>query len=79
MVMYRWKIKKILYRNLPSQYMYILWDLCSSESEYKQISQSSTHDINTKVKLDKWKNYRIENNLPITEDLDDDIDMEYYV
>ena len=71
--------KEILYRSLPTNKISILWNICSSESEYKQIAQINTMNKRGRDILSRWKNYRIENNLPITEDLDDDIDMEYYV
>lgn len=71
--------KQTLYRSINSRYMYILWTICSSESEFKQIAQIQHIGSNEKRKINDWKNYRIENNLPITEDLDDDIDVEYYV
>ena len=70
------KDKQILYKSLHGDAKHILWDICASESEYRKIVPKNG---GTQYEVDAWKNYRIKNNLPITEDLDDDIDMEYYV
>lgn len=71
--------KQLLYKSLGSRCMHVLWNICSSESEYKEIVGANNWNDSSFGNFYHWKNYRIENNLPITEDLDDDIDMEYYV
>jgi hypothetical protein len=68
--------KKTLHKSLRPNDMHILWDICSSESEYREIV---AHAARPSQVINTWKNYRIKNNLPITEDLDDDIDMEYFI
>lgn len=70
------KDKQTLYKSLYGDTRHTLWDICASESEYRKIVPKNK---NTYQVVNSWRNYRIENNLPITEDLDDDIDMEYYV
>lgn len=71
--------KKILYMGLRGENKELLWDYCSSENEYRSLIPKSTRGAKRQEFVNAWKNYRIKNNLPITEDLDDDIDMEYYV
>lgn len=71
------KDKQTLYKSLSSDTKHILWDICASESEYKEIM--GYNNSLGRSAFYNWKNYRIKNNLPITEELDDDIDMEYYV
>lgn len=72
--------KEILYRSLPPQHNSIFWTVCSSEEEFKKITQIDHIGPNEKHMINNWKNYRIKNNLPIiTEDLDDDIDIEYFI
>lgn len=71
--------KKNLYMGLIGKYKELLWDHCSSESEYRGLIPKDHGRVRIQEFVNAWKNYRIENNLPITEDLDDDIDMEYYV
>lgn len=70
------KDKQTLYNSLNNSKKSIFWDICSSESECREIVSKNER---SEYAVDDWKNYRIKNNLPITEDLDDDIDMEYYV
>ena len=71
--------KKNLFSALRGAQKELLWDHCSSESEYRKLIPRKYGSEKTQEYLNDWKNYRIKNNLPITEDLDDDIDMEYYI
>ena len=70
------KDKETLYKSIGNKNKSILWNVYSSESEFREIVSKNG---GSKYQVQSWKDYRIKNNLPITEDLDDDINMEYYV
>lgn len=71
--------KKNLFSGLRGSQKELLWDHCSSESEYRKLIPRNHGKEKIQEYVNAWKNYRIKNNLPITEELDDDIDMEYFI
>lgn len=69
--------KKVLYNNSDTHSIHLLWKVCSSESEYKELIKDLGL-LNPYKPMSKWRKYRKENNLPITEDLDDNINGGLY-